>query len=243
MEKPSETYLLLCGALNLANEILAKEHGEIEVTWVKQLSGKRPQRDDLIEPQYNQQLGLKIGSEVEEMGMVDPKTIDGKHLKSPEVLAEEIARQVRLHLTAKKVDEIIKFQNGYKLDTRLLKQHVITLDDDGFLNVNGLRLVAKVETGFWPLRAQVFRSSSIGRWINEGDDIRVFDEFDLIRPDRKGMLIQLSKIHRIAVDQLVEQHREEGAKYSGLYYGVERDILTDRQIESLTKISQEFPEP
>lgn len=243
IEGPTKTYSLLEEALGQANEILSKEFQKIKVVWVKQLSSRRPQRDNLIESQYNQQLGLAIDGKLEEMGMVDPKTIDGEKLKASKALADEIYRQVRMHLAAKKVDGIMLFENGYKLDKRLLKQHEITIDGEGFLNINGLRLVAREKNEFWPLRAEVFRSSSISRWINEEGDIRVFDDHDLVRPDRRGMLIRLNKVHNIATEQLVARAREEGDKYPDLYYLVERDTLSDMRIEELTKILQSFPEP
>jgi hypothetical protein len=243
VDQPSETRLAIDKALAIANEILSKEFPRHTLVWIQQLSGKQPKTDNLIEAQYNQQLGLEIDGEREQMGMIDPKGIDGISLKSPESLADEIVRQVRMHLSAKKVERIMFFKNGHKLDHRLLERHAISIDAEGFLNVNGLRLMTRVGDEFWPLRADAFRSYTIARWINEKDDIRVFDEHDLIRSDRKGMVIRLSRVHNIAINQLVERARESAVSYPDLYYEVVRDYLSDAQIEDLSEKIKKFPEP
>lgn len=57
------------------------------------------------------------------------------------------------------------------------------------------------------------------------------------------MVIRLSRVHNIAIDQLVERTRESAASYPDLYYEVVRDRLSDAQIEDLSEKIKKFPEP
>jgi len=227
------------------------EKGELEETLNTALETANKQLSDQgIRVIFDKDLGsnnmhLKIqhDQEVEHIDMIGMAALDEASIKSADALAEEIVLKTNQHLAARKTDGILFSSLGSKFDTRALKHHKVSIDPNGYLRFNGHRVALKVGDQYWPLQASTFRSSSIIRLINEGDEIRSFDDLDLVRIDKRGMLINVSKIHDIAIDQLVPRAREAAKEYSGKYYLVERDELTPERIKHLSFVLSEIPSP
>jgi hypothetical protein len=79
--------------------------------------------------------------------------------------------------------------------------------------------------------------------INEGGKVRLFDDYDLFRENKKGMLVDASKIHKIAANQLVEKSREDAKNYSGEYVLIERDEITKNTKEHLYEVLLKISSP
>ena len=79
--------------------------------------------------------------------------------------------------------------------------------------------------------------------INEGNKVRVFDDYDLFRKNKKGMLIDVSKVHNLAIEQLVERSRPSAESYNGEYFLVERDEITQHTAHHLYEILSKISSP
>jgi hypothetical protein len=237
-----ETYLILDQAMEMANLTLDSEGAK--VIFLQQLSPKPPESPQSLDVRYNMLLGIQMGGQEEPIDMIDMKALDETSVKSAEDLAQEIGAKVKQHLAAKKMKGMVISSSGSKIDTRGLKNHHVSIDEADFLLVDGHRLAIQTENKeFWVLRAPVFRSYTISRWVNEGNYIRAFDDYDLVRKNGKGMLIDCSKVHRLAVEQLVERSRGAAKSDSGEYFLVERDEMTPHALKRFYTILSEIPSP
>lgn len=170
--------------------------------------------------------------------------MDEISIKSEEELASEIVLKVKQHLSAKKIDKMIFSTSGSKFDTRLLKNHDVSIDTADYLTVDNRRIAIETDNKeYWVLQASDFRSYTIGRLIDEGNKIRLFDDYDLCRENKKGMLIDASKVHHFAIEQLVERSRQAAKNYNGEYLLVERDVITKQTQERLYEILLTIPSP
>lgn len=241
--KTGETNRLLDEAIETANKLL--EHDGVVIIFIKQLSPTPPEKPELLDARYNMLLGIQSGDQQEPIDMIDMKALDEVSIKSKDQLATEISRKAKQHLAAKKIKKIIISSAGSKLDTRSLKNHTVFIDADDFLLVDGHRLATQTENHeYWVLRTPVFRSYTISRLLEEGNKIRLFDDYDLVRENLKGMLIDVSKVHHLAKEQLVERSRRAAENYnSGEYFLVERDVMTHDTVEWLNSILSTIPFP
>lgn len=238
----SEAYHTLNQAIEISNKMLDQD--KVWVTFIQQLSPHPPEKPELLDPQYNMLLGIQIGDRQEPIDMIDLKALDEKSIKSAEGLAQEIVQKTKQHLAAKKIKEILISSSGSKFDTRKLQEHALSIDEADFLLVDGHRLAIETEDReYWVLRAPVFRSYTISRWVNEGEKIRAFDDYDLVRRNSRGMRVDVSKIHDLAIEQLVERSRAAAQNYANGYFLVERDQMTRDTIQRLYTILSEIPSP
>jgi hypothetical protein len=171
----------------------------------------------------NHDILLKIDGE-ELIDIISLKTVDGQGIKTSEVLGAEILKKVHQHCIAKKTEGILFSASGSKLDVRALKENRVSIDAEGYLRINDYRLV--LLSGPIPviLQAQQLRSYTIVRFIEEKGTIRIFDDYDLQRPDNKGMYVNLEELH-------------EGMLV------VHRDLLTDSLKQRLREILKSIPVP
>lgn len=237
-----EAFHILKQAIESANQTLASK--EITVVFIKQLSRDPPKTPEALDVQYNMLLGICIDGHQEPIDIVDIKALDEKSVKSPEDLAQEITQKAIQHVAAKTTTGIVFTDSGSKIDPRLLKEnHQLSIDTAGYLQVDGHRLGIQEEQGFRVLKAAAFRSYTISRWIEEENRIRIFDDYDLVRTNRKGMYIDLSKVHRFAVKQLVESHRESANGYQNGYYQIHRDTMSPQTLTKLRQMFIKIPSP
>ncbi len=223
--KEEETYNTVHQAIEISNKSLDAD--EVSVVFIQQLSSQPPEKPKLLDARYNMLLGIRVGDQEEPIDMIDLKALDEVSIKSVDDLAKEIVHKVKQHLVAKKIAEIIFSTSGSKLDTRLLKNHTVSIDAADYLTVDNCRIVVETSNKeYWVLQAPNFRSYTIVRLINEGNKIRVFDDYDLFRENKKGMLIDASRVHHLAIEQLVERSRPSAESYNGEYFLVERDEIT-----------------
>lgn len=78
--------------------------------------------------------------------------------KTPESLAEEILAKLEQHLEAKKNPHILISSEGSKYDTKLLTENKVSIDEQGYLRVNNLRLWSQKRG---PLLAASFRGCEV----------------------------------------------------------------------------------
>jgi hypothetical protein len=237
--KEEEAYHMVNQAIDISNKLLDAD--EVSVIFIQQLSPQPPEKPKVLDARYNMLLGIRMGDQEEPIDMIDLKALDEVSIKSVDDLAKEIVHKVKQHLAAKKVAEIIFSTSGSKLDTRLLKNHTVSIGAFDYLTVDHRRIA--VETGnkeYWVLKAPHFRSYTIVRLINEGNKIRVFDDYDLFRENKKGMLIDVSKVRHLAIEQLVERSRPAAESYNGEYFLVERDEITQNIARHLCEVLSNY---
>ncbi len=171
--------LFLQKAIDIANESLTEDG--LAVVFMEQL------RD------HNMLLGLQLlgSQEREPIDIIAMKALNTRNVKPENVLAEEICSKVKQHLIAKKTHGIIFSSSGSKFDTRLLPNHQIAIDKDGFFTVNGRRIAIEAEGEYREIKAHIWRSYTIIRLHKEENYILGFDEHDLVRKDREDPLVAI----------------------------------------------------
>ena len=240
--KEEEAYYIVHQAIENANKLL--DGNEVAVVFIQQLSPEPPERPKLLDARYNMLLGIRMNGQEEPIDMIDLKALDEISIKSEDDLATEIVHKVKQHLAAKKMAEIIFSTSGSKFDTRLLKNHTVSIDEADYLTVDNHRIAIETSNKeYWVLKAPNLRSYTIARLINEGDKVRIFDDYDLVRENKTGMLIDVSKVHNLAIEQLVERSRPSAESYSGEYVLVERDEITQHTAHRLYEILSKIPAP
>jgi hypothetical protein len=194
-----------------------------------------------IDPKLNLLMGIRSNEGTEPIDIFDLKALDEQSLKPKELLIEELIAKVRQHLTAKKTQGIIFSKSGSKFDSRNLDKHHVAIDDKGYLTFNDRRVVFISDKGWSPLKAERLRSYTIVRLVEENDRVRIFDDYDFIRHNEKGMFIdfQLMKVpsEGLGPDQ------QDGKNYDGYYFRVQRDILSQPLKEKLIEEIHKFPDP
>lgn len=161
---------------------------------------------------YTRNLLLAIVQEGEErlIDILDLKALDEVSLKSPAFLRDEIVQKVEQHLLAERTPGILISKSGSKFDVRTLAHHTLGIDKEGFLTLNERRLLS----GTWKIPAEVLRSYTIIRFVEENGVVVPFDDYDLARANHKGASIDPSKV----------VHLEEGDEG---YYSYERPDWTE----------------
>ena len=219
-----EAEAILDKALESANKRLSEDG--IQVFFEKQISP------------YNMLLSAKWDNVHEYIDTIGMDALDELSIKSVDTLAEEIVQKTKQHIAARKTNGILFSVSGAKIDTRFLADHYVSIDKynyyTDYLSIDGHRVAIKVENNeYRPLTASTFRSYTIIRLVNEGKKIRPFDDYDLVREDKKGMVIDVSKVHNIAIHKLVERARKPAEDYKGGYYLLERDEMSPDVIKHL----------
>lgn len=149
--------------------------------------------------------------------------------------------KVRQHLTAKKTQGVIFSNSGSKFDSRNLDKHLIGIDDKGYLTFNDRRVVFISDKGWTPLKAERLRSYTMMRFVEENDGVRIFDDYDFIRRNEKGMFID-SQLMKIPLEALGPD-QQDAKHYDGYYFRVQRDILSPSLKERLIEEIHKFPNP
>ncbi|HEY2811045.1 MAG TPA: hypothetical protein VGJ00_06640 [Rhabdochlamydiaceae bacterium] len=188
LQSNEQIHLCFYHALNLANQELEKD--AISVNLKKQIP-EEP-KSALIDPTRNQLLEIQQEGQREPIDIVSLQCTNTGAIKTAEELGKEIVHKVNQHLIAKKIAGICFSASGSKLDVRALKENRVAIDSEGYLTANGRRVLAMIKEKPEELQAERLRSYTILRFIENDGVIRIFDEFDLVRPDSKGMYIDLS---------------------------------------------------
>lgn len=199
---------MLSWILKRANNVLEKK--EITVVFLQHV----PQQPgiDVIDPKRNLLLAIQTKDGAEPIDILDLKALDETSLKPEDLLVEEVIEKVRQHLAAKKTQGILFSSSGSKLDQRLLDENQFAIDGNGYLRLNGNRLCVSVsDTESKPLQACQLRTYTIIRAVLEGHCVHLFDEYDLVRLNKRTMFIDLTVVH----------HDPEGS-----YYFLERGAST-----------------
>lgn len=132
--------------------------------------------------------------------IIDPKALDETSLKSKEELVTEIINKIDQHLLAEKTEGIFISSSGSKFDVRNLKDHHFDIDPEGYIRIDGYRIcVNRGENRYIILKAEQLRSYTIHRLVKEGEGVRSFDDYDVVRLNGGGMFIDTTKT--IKIDQ------------------------------------------
>lgn len=177
-----------------------------------------------IDANRNLLLGVQIHGREEPIDIIYLKTLDGNCIKTSQILGYEIIQKVEQHLLAKTIKEILISESGSKFDTRALTKNKISIDLEGYIRVNDHRLVVLTSQGAVEIQAKQLRSYTILRFIEENGIIRIFDDFDLLRQDNRGMYLDPEKLH----DKFIV---------------IQRDELTAKTKEHLAEVLKTIPSP
>lgn len=207
-------------ALRYANQRLEKEGITV---FLKHQVPQAP-KSASIDPERNLLLGIEIDGVEEPIDIVHLKGPDQTVLKTDAALGTEIVKKVKQHLLAKKTASIFISGSGSKLDTRALKENRVSIDPEGYLNINDHRILALFGKEPTEFHADWLRSYSIMRFVEMDGVVRIFDEYDLLRADKKGMYVDPHKHH-------------------GSYLVIQRDQLSDAMKARLQKVLASIPAP
>jgi hypothetical protein len=100
---------------------------------------------------------------------------DFSHLSilPPDFVAHDLSLKMMQHLAASKTDRVMIGRHGTKLDLRSVKNCKFTVDEEGYLKVNGCRLL---DENFKVILLNDFHSQTIIRAFDHRSSIVLFDE-------------------------------------------------------------------
>jgi hypothetical protein len=233
--------IFLDNVLIKANEALGKE--DLHVQFLAHVPNEPPVTG--IDPMRNLLLSLRFKDREEPIDILDLKALDEASLKPLELIVEEVIAKVHQHLTAKKTEGIIFSSSGSKFDLRKLENCVVAIDDKGYLTIYGKRIVVSSrDEHIVPIKAERMRCYTIMRLIlDEEARIRIFDDYDFIRLNEKGMCIDSTVVHTFALKQIASEFREDAKDYDKVYFEVSRDRLTPSLKDKLFEKILEFSSP
>lgn len=206
--------------------------------------------EDLVEldenalSEGNYLLFIKTEGKKRPIDIIDPKAVDEKSFKPEDRLAAEIVAKVKQHLLAEKTERIFISASGSKFDVRQLRGHEFFIDEAGYLVLDDHRVcIATAENTFVVLKAEQFRSYTIHRLINEDLNVRIFDDYDLVRlGSSKGMKINVSRAVSLAKEQIALKNQADAETYQGQYFQLYRDEITGNLLYTLNDILRTFSE-
>lgn len=219
-------------AIKLANKELEKENA---VLFFKNQVPVDPVTTT-IDFKRNILLGIKIGEQEEPIDIIDIKALDEVSIKPKDALAEEMIQKVRQHLLAKKTEGIAISSSGSKFDTRKLQNHTFEIDAQGYARIDDKRIVTPTQNGQWVLKAQSLRSYTILRLVEDDQKVRLFDDYDLVRQNNKGMFVEPAKVNKFALSEIEEGARKDAEIYEGGYLSLGRDEMTQDLKNRLTEV-------
>jgi hypothetical protein len=231
-----QPYQILYDALLSANEQLKGENVSV---LFKDHIPQQPVASG-IDCSRNILLGIQKDGREELIDIVYMKSLDENFIKPVDVLAEEIVRKVKQHLLAKQAEGILFSASGSKFDPRKLTKNTFGIDQEGYIRVNNNRVAYLTGEGYRVIKAEVLRSYTITRLIEEGEIIRFFDDYDPVRRNNRGMFIDPTKLQQLVHTQLDEGSRKDAKNYDGGYVLIGRDELTIETKQRLQKILPSF---
>jgi hypothetical protein len=203
-------------ALAQANQKLQTHH--LVVRFLSQL----PKREEVVNPDSLDErpdidLEMHCAGRWYPIDMVYLRQMpqEPEKLKSVEELAQDIYEKAMDHFEAINDRSVIITSSGTKYNTAHLKKHTFGIDSQGYLRLDGLRIVSKGTLGYMPLKENQLRSHT--RTIPEeleGDVFNITDRFDKGRTDgRKGMYCVTKKAAFIALERIAPSRRDEAKGY------------------------------
>ncbi|MCI0381516.1 MAG: hypothetical protein L0207_00465 [Chlamydiae bacterium] len=194
-----------------------------------------------FDPKCNTLLGIKRATEEELIDIIDVKALDEKSIKPVENLKQEIVQKAKQHLFAKKTHGIFISGSGSKFDTRKLTKHTFAIDAKGYMTINDFLITFLINNKYLIIKAAQVRSYIIIRIVEEeGNKVRFVDEYDLVRRNSQGMVIQMGMTHQFTTDCFIEEYREDAKAYNGVYLLLQRDKLTESAKKKLHKVLSTF---
>ena len=130
--------------------------------------------------------------------------------KTSEVLAKEITAKLEQHLAAKMNPKILISSSGSKYNVENLTHNIVSIDAQGYLRVNDIRLWAQ-KGG--PLKASSFRSDEIIGMEELEGRINFTDKKD----PAPMFYIDLKQFLEPSLDALSEEKRVDAEGYHGKY--------------------------
>ena len=232
---PEEIQACFDEALALANEELE----EAAVFYVHQFPREPVKK--CVDPDRNILLGVRTACGEEPIDIVDLKGLDETTIKPADALAREIVLKVKQHLLAKKTDGIIFSSTGTKFDPRFLGIHRFGMDEKGYLLIDNARVLYGNEKVFRVIKADVFHTYTICRVVAEGSGVRVFDDYDLVRENNRGMFVDCKSRMWVPPKNLLEEFREDATAYKRDYVQLKRDELTPELKGRIIALYRQFP--
>ena len=224
-------------ALRLANAELGEDTTVCFISqWPKEPVG------DFLDPDRNVLLGVSTNEGDEPIDIIDLKGLDETTIKPVDALAHEMVLKVTQHLVAKRMEGIFISRMGSKFDSRCLTQHRFGCDEKGYLLLEGCRILYQQGREFRVIKAEVFHSNTICRLIEEAGGVRLFDDYDLVRRNCRGMFISTTGHMRVYADRLTDVFRADAVGYQGDYLQLERDELTEEVKARIIECYRQFPE-
>jgi hypothetical protein len=175
------------------------------------------------------------------ISIFDLKALDEVSLKSVEAMATEIVLKVKQHVTAEKTKGILISTSGSKFDGRRLENHELAIDVAGYITVDGNRLLHGGSKYVIP--AERWSSYTVIRFLEDGDLLWPFDDYDLARENEKGACIDLTTVKKLSAEELMERSREGAVGYHGSYFVCERPTLKPEDKQRLYTELCKFPVP
>jgi hypothetical protein len=242
-ESDEQCHAIFFKALNLANERLKNEG--IVISFARQIPMKS-EEGPYIDHSRNIVLKGKHDGKEFLMDIIDSKALNESTLKPEDNLAEEMVGKTKQHIAAMKTEGILISEMGWKIDTRNYDK--VAIDAEGYLTIAEKRLLSLQPSGeYYVAKAGFFHSYSICRIVvtetESGTEVRLFDEYDLVRENEKGMYILLDKTMKVGASQLMQQCRAAAEGYKGEYLSIERDTPTKERKEELYQILVKLPYP
>ena len=224
-------------ALSLANEQLEREAIVYYIDqWPEDPVG------DFIDPDRNILLGILTQNGDEPIDIIDLKGLDETTIKSVDALALEMVLKVRQHLVAKKTKGIFISRMGTKFDHRFQMFESFRCDEEGYLRFYDCRLLYLQKMHYRVIKADEFHSNTVCRILDVPLGIRLFDDYDLVRRDHRGMFIETDVKIRIPLEDVAKMFRVDAEKYQGFYLILERYELTHEEKEWIIARYRKFPE-
>lgn len=235
--EPAAVQARFDAALVRANEELAEEG---TVFYLHQLP--REPVSECVDPERNILLGVRTAKGGEEpIDSIDLKGLDESTLKSLDALAGEIVQKVRQHLLARKTEGILFSASGTKFDTRMVPRDTLGIDAQGYLRIHSCRVLYGEKPPFLVIKAEIFHSYTVCRVIAERGCVRLFDDYDLVRRNCRGMVVQTSGRMWAPPRDLQEAFQEDARVYDEDYVHLTRDELTPQNKEAIIKKYRLFP--
>ena len=212
---------LFQAALKGANEGLQKFN--LIVRFVSQL----PKKEEVVNPDaFDERPDIDL--EMQSDGKWFPIDIvylrqmpqEPEKLKSVEELTQDIfEKAVRYSVAVGKPHTLIT-SSGTIITTGHLKKHTFEVDPQGYIRIDALRIVYKINGSYLPVKvAQLHSHTALIPEELEDDVFNITDSFDKIQTDGKqGLFCVTKKADSIALEKILPGRREEAKEYGAGRY-------------------------
>jgi hypothetical protein len=221
-------------ALEKANTILASNGHQFQIIFIGQPVKEPVQDSQTLKINAQEPLDLAIlwpdqtQEPIDMVNVIDMGNNLGKgrqtdHLKLTKTLATEIVSKVEKHLAAKENPHILISSSGSKYDVTELTGHTLSIDPQGYLRLDNLRIIRKMPDGnYLVTKAASLRSNEVMKLkISDKGLVYIDDEYDPAPP----FFINPNQTITVQLEQIIEKYQEDARNYSSPYYLLQRGYL------------------